>query len=162
MGGERGTRASELIRRELAKPKYADLASSKDWDALADALNAPTETMRDSVPRDVLQNALMQVPFGDTTLWFALRQIARNASHPANALADAVVHVVQESLLKSVNLDNPGVRRMIAQLRAAGFLTEEQEAAILALGDYPVSPAELLGLGKVTPLDVANAMAEVD
>lgn len=153
---------ADRIKQELTNSEYADLVAAQDYDAIAAMLNARTEIRRDSVPRDVLQNALMQIPFSGTTLWFALRQISQTPSHPASQLADAVVHVVQESLLKSINLDNPAVRQMIGQLRQAGFLTEEQESAIVALGDIPTSRAQILFGAEYSGEAIAEIMGWID
>lgn len=153
---------TETIRR-LAREigELGQAVAANEWERAADILNRRDRVRRDTVPRDVVQNALMQIPAGQATLWFALRAMARDPQHPAHQLADAVVHVVQESLLQSLNLDNPAVSGMMDKLQQAGLLTAEQRAAIHALGDHPASLAELEGLGSVSPQDVLNAVLEV-
>ena len=129
---------------------------------IAVMLNAPTRTVRDVVGKDVLQNALMQIPIAGDVLWFVLMDAAENNQSPLHALAKRVVFTVQESLLIGLNLDNPGIIAMMGALEQAGLLTAEQKASILSLGDKRISRAEEIGLGGVTPLDVSNALAEVD
>lgn len=147
--------------RELVRGDPA-LATSEDWGAVAAALNVRDRTRRVFVGRDAIQNALMQMPRpGGSSLWFALRAMARAGSDPRAPLADAVVHVVQESLISSVNLDNPAVVGMLDALVATGLATEAERTAIRALGEEVCSRAEAAGLPVLSALDVRNAMTEV-
>lgn len=147
----------QAVREELAKPEYADRIAAGDWEGIAREWNESQASYRDTVERDVLQNALMQIPAGPTTLWFALRAIARDPSHPLHQLADAVVYVVEGSLLKAINLDNPAVAAMLDQLQAAGLVTEAQKAAIRSLGDHTTTKARLIAGRPVEPVDLYNA-----
>lgn len=147
----------QAVREELAKPEYADRIAANDWEGIAGEWNGTPATYMDTVERDVLQNALMQIPAGQTTLWFALRAIARDPAHPLHQLADAVVYVVEGSLLKAINLNNPAVAAMLDQLQAAGLLTGEQKAAIRSLGDHSCTKAELIAGRTVEPVDLYNA-----
>lgn len=136
------------------------LAAAEDWEGVAAALNARDQVKRDGVTRDVLQNALMQVPYEGDLLWYRLREIQKTPADPRWQIADRVVYTVQESLLQGISFVNPGIVAMMDTMQAAGMLTAEQKAAINALGDRQVSRAELAGLPRLSGLDVFNAMTE--
>lgn len=144
-----------------ANAEAAKAKPFENWATIAAALNAKDQTRQDGATRDVLQNALMQIPYDGDTLWFKLRAIRKNEAHPMFQLADKIIHVALETEIKGVNFSNPGIVAMMDTLQAVGMLTAEQKASINALGTVSVSRAELAGLPNLQPQDVLNAMLEV-
>lgn len=150
------------IENDPAAMGYAPLVESADWDGVAALLNGKTQTVRDTIERDVLQNELFGIVVGGNPLWFILRAASKNPENPLYPLADPIVYTVSspECLLKAINLDNPGVVQMMDGLVDAGLITPEQRSHIAALGDYPASRADIIGVGSASALDCYNALKE--
>lgn len=138
------------IQNDPAAMGYAPLVEAKDWDGVAALLNGKTQTVRDTIERDVLQNELFGIVVGGNPLWFILRAAAKDPDNPLYPLADPIVYTISspECLLKAINLDNPGVVQMMDGLAQASLITAKQREHITSLGDYLVSRADIIGLNE--------------
>lgn len=135
---------------ELAKAEYEEL----DDQAAADALNAATVVVRRAVPtRDIFIAAMRN------GLILALRTVTLDSEQPAalRALAQTALDLTDQSVLDSVDMDDPASVALLGALEQYGLLSKEQAQMFAAMGDASISRVEQLGLGTVTAGDVGRA-----
>lgn len=147
------------LAQRLAEP---DVASLPDWQA-ADALNVPDVAngtrMRD-VPTSDVRGMLLA-----TGEWGAIVLLSRqtpSAQVPAEAVAAAITAIDTLSLTQTLEASKPAfsaaMEAMIAGLLAAGVLSAQTGATLLAMREAPLSWGEANGFpGGVTARDVGLA-----
>lgn len=143
------------LAEELAREEYKDL----DDQAAADALNAETVEVRRPVPtRDIFIAAMRM------GLIVTLRTVTLDAEMPAGlrALAQTALDLTDQTVLESVDMDDPASVSLLAGLMQYGLMTNEQVAAFVAMGTALASWAELHWEGVLAYWDVARARANHD
>ena len=142
----------QALAEELAKDEYKEL----DDQAAAEALNARTVAVRRAVPtRDIFIAAMR------SGLILALRTVTLDSAQPAGlrALAQTALDLTDQSVLDSVDMDDPASVALLGALEQYGLLSQEQAQMFAGMGDALTSRVEQLGLGTVTAGDVQSARA---
>ena len=151
----------ELLAVELGDdPLALGLAAASDA-AAADLLNATTRTVPRDIPLGEFQSELIRLG-----KWASLKAVA------AGPRPDGEAGALWDAIVGSIDLIMAGQATVIAMTRpqdaalvgaqldglvAAGMLSADDRAALLALGVQPGSRAQELGIGFVTPSDIAEA-----
>lgn len=148
----------DLLREELAKEAYKELAD----DAAADAINAKTiETVRNISTTELAawaaENGLM------ANLWAAERSPETPAAlYGVIKTLLAVLDRLDEWLVVDVSGNlTPAAAQMTAALMQAGLMTAEQAAELQEMATTERRWVEWTGLGDVAYWDVARARAGV-
>lgn len=122
-------------------------------------LNAETrDGWRDVAVGEVVGYALLNL------MWPGIEDLAGNVSADATArnVARSAIALLTNPAMQTVQLSDPTKRTALAQMLGvlvlAGAITQAQSDGVLALGRAKISRAQELGLGAVTPSDVADAM----
>lgn len=142
----------QLLAEELAKEQYKDL----DDQTAAEKLNAATmEVRRPVATRDIFIAAMRM------GLIVTLRTVTLDAEMPAalRALAQTALDLTDQTVLESVDMDDPASVSLLGALGQYGLMTEEQAAQFRAMATVLTSMAAQLQLGTVTAGDVQSARA---
>jgi hypothetical protein len=150
------------LARELADdPLGLGYAALSDAEA-ADALNAPSRPGRQVVRTvDVRRYVLLH------GIWPAVQAVAANAPDDFHrGTAVTILQTLAPNSFDEIRMDEPEIRAavsgMLDTMVAAGAMTAQHKADMMALGDATVSRAAELGLGPVHHLDVAEARRAPD
>lgn len=137
------------LKAELEAPAYTELDDS----AAAAALNDPVIAVRRRVAIERLQATAYE-----NGLYVNLNVVLTNAEAPTElkALCLSVKELVDARFV-DVDLDSPAAQQMFSTLVGVGIATVQQAAQVDALADAVVTRAAKIGLGYVTPGDVAIA-----
>ncbi len=142
----------QLLAEELAREEYKGL----DDQAAADALNAAMVEVRRPVPTRGIFIAAMR-----SGLILALRTVTLDSAQPAplRALAQTALDLTDQTVLDSVDMDDPASVALLGALEQYGLMSKEQSLAFVAMGTALTSRAEQLEVGTVTAGDVQRARA---
>lgn len=147
--------AAELAA-DPAKLGYAAM----DDTAVADALNAPTQTVTRGVPMtDVLRWAVSSGALLAVQTAAAGQGAGTNAT--ARTLATGALMMINLGAGTDLGIDDSEVAGMLTAMVQTGVITGAQRDALVARGTRHVSRADVLGLGDVTPGDVQRARGGV-
>ena len=126
----------------------AEAAAASDWSAVAELLNAPSITVRDSTP---LTYARIRREFGDNVrakVAGTLRAIAASENPLVGEIADAHSVMLNERVGLDVSSDDR--QAIIDQIAVVGGWSAEESAQIKSLGVRMQSLAEQDGLDSVS------------
>lgn len=136
-----------VLRAELDAGSY-----NADPQLAAEELNALTVVSYQEIVSGNLRGYLASI-----SKLFEIKQASENETHPLRDVALAVMLTMQPN--GGIDFSNPDNITMLSALKAGFGLTDEQEAAILALGQVMISKAQELNLGRVRAGDVEKARA---
>lgn len=143
---------------QLITTHAAEAAAASDWSAVAELLNAPSITVRDSTP---LTYARIRREFGDNVrakVAGTLRAIAASENPLAGEIADAHSVMLNERVGMDVSSDDR--QAIIDQIAVVGGWSAEESAQIKSLGVRMQSLAEQAGLDSVTAEQCQAAWTE--
>ena len=148
----------QVLRSELVDdPLGLNYQSMSDAQA-ADSLNTPNRPGKQAVAAsDVRMYVLLN------GLWPAIQNVAANSTDPVHkGTAITILQTLGAGSFDAIRMNIPeiaaGVAAMLQTMVAAGAITAENRAAMIAMGDALVSRADELGLGgPVHHLTVAEA-----
>ena len=133
----------EALATELAKPEYASMSDQQ----AADAINAKTVTLRQLVPTwQVKQYAIEQGIWPKIVL---IREDTEQSDLVLRGLCVSVVSWIDDPSIQTIGVDLPKVQEMLGGLVAYTIATQEQVAAIIAMGSVTVSWAAHNGISEV-------------
>ncbi len=133
----------ELLKVELAKPEYEGLSDQE----AANAINAKTVTVRKPVPTwQVMQYAIEQGIWPKIVL---IREDTEQADLVLRGLCISAVSWIDNPRIQTIDVDLPKVQEMLGGLVAYTIATQEQAAAIVAMGSVTVSWAAHNGISEV-------------
>jgi len=131
------------LATELAKPEYAGLTDQQ----AADAINEKTITLRQLVPTwQVKQYAIEQGIWPRIVL---IREDSDQSDLVLRGLCISVISWIDDPSIQTIDVDLPKVQEMLGGLVAYTIATQEQAAAIIAMGSVTVPWAEHNGIGEV-------------
>lgn len=131
---------------------YAALLAEGRDNAVADLLNAKTIAAR----RFVLVRDELLPWLGNSGVRVAMEFAAFNPATAENWELRAALSATEKLLAEHqwIDLDGAVAQQMVGMFRLAGIITEEQEAALMALADTHISRAEQLwGVGAAVSTD---------
>lgn len=133
----------EALATELAKPEYASMSDQQ----AADAINAKTVTLRQLVPTwQVKQYAIEQGIWPKIVL---IREDTEQSDLVLRGLCVSVVSWIDDPSIQTIDVDLPKVQEMLGGLVAYAIATQEQAAAIIAMGSVTVPWTTHNGIGEV-------------
>ena len=131
------------LATELAKPEYALMSDQE----AADAINAKTVTLRQLVPTwRVKQYAIEQGIWPKIVL---VREDNEQSDLVLRGLCISVVSWIDDPSIETIDVDLPKVQEMLGGLVAYTIATQEQAAAIVAMGSVTVPWTTHNGIGQV-------------
>jgi len=131
------------LATELAKPEYAGLSDQQ----AADAINEKTITLRQLVPTwQVKQYAIEQGIWPRIVL---IREDSDQSDLVLRGLCISVISWIDDPSIQTIDVDLPKVQEMLGGLVAYTIATQEQAAAIVAMGSVTVSWAAHNGISEV-------------
>jgi len=131
------------LATELAKPEYAGLSDQQ----AADAINEKTITLRQLVPTwQVKQYAIEQGIWPRIVL---IREDSDQSDLVLRGLCISVISWIDDPSIQTIDVDLPKVQEMLGGLVAYTIATQEQAAAIIAMGSVTVSWAAHNGISEV-------------
>ena len=133
----------QALATELAKPEYASMTDQE----AADAINEKTVTLRHLVPTwQVKQYAIEQ------GIWPRIVLVREDSSEPDSLLRGLCISVVSwidDPSIETIDVDLPKVQEMLGGLVAYTIATQEQAAAIVAMGSVTVPWTHHFSIGEV-------------
>ena len=135
---------------ELRKPEYTSL----DDQQAADAVNAKTVTYRRPASSADVKAAAIRAGY-----WADIDVGCDSPDVPTRRLCRNIRGWLEDCAgkLPTLDMDNPSTIAMLAALVDKQFITQENKAELLALGDAMQSWAESVGIGTVGIGAVRNA-----
>lgn len=137
----------QTLKAELDAGSY-----NADPQLAADELNALTVTSYKEIVSGELRGYLASIG-----KLFEINEASKDAQSGYKDIALAVMLTLQPG--GGIDFSIPENIAMLSALKLAFSLTDEQEAAILALGQIQISRAQEIGLGRVRAGDVEKARA---
>jgi len=100
-------------------------------------------------------------------IWPAIQAVASGSADPVHrGTAVTILQTLAPNSFDEIRMNEPEIRAavsgMLDTMVAAGAMTAQHKADMMALGDASVSRAAELGLGPVHHLDVAEARRGAD
>ena len=147
------------LAEEIGKRKYDGLTENE----IAQKINARTEEAYGDVSnQDVLRElpAMSNPKISNGFVWDIVKAAANYSGQDplklaAKDIASRLIFTFETRL--PVNMGGESFSALSAAAIQAGFFTQEQLSKLKNLGKTTTSKATLLGLGRVTPDDVAEA-----
>lgn len=122
--------AAEIRGAIAASPGLLALQAAGDTQGIADALSiGRTKTVKVAI-------ADLQAYLQTTGIWWAIKTVAADAAHPAQAAAIAVVDVAG-ARYENIDMSLPVVSQMLGGLVATGVIGADHQDAMVALGVVP-------------------------
>lgn len=141
----------EILNGPLAAT-LAPLVLAQDYVSISAILNAQNVTI--NVPVAVEAFVLGAA---DTGIRATIQDKAADVSSPLRSSALSLLDLCQGSWDKVLDFSNPPNQTMMEAWVAAGAMTSEQEAQLLALATTNISRAQQIGI-QATPLDVERVL----
>lgn len=148
-----------LILKELENPEYANLSDAE----AAQKINKEDQvTYGDADNIDVLRElpAMSNANYNGAFVWDIVKTAASYSGQNAAALAakDVASRLIFTFETKlPIGMGGKSFETLSAAAVQAGFFTQEQLLILKNLGKTTTSRAKILGLGKISPDDVAKA-----
>ena len=133
----------QALATELAKPEYASMSDQE----AADAINTKTVTLRQLVPTwQVKQYAIEQGIWPKIVL---IREDTEQSDLVLRGLCISVISWIDDPSIQTIDVDLSKVQEMLGGLVAYTIATQEQAAAIIAMGSVTVPWVTHNGIGEV-------------
>jgi hypothetical protein len=147
---------AEIQSGPLASELAPHIASGNDQ-AIADRLNAQTVSRAVRAPMVSVLRHLV-----DQDKWLAIvDKAAESGTNAAKTAARRLLEIARIAAAipeATIDVNAPGVQTGLNALVSVGTITAADQTAIIAFGTELAARVDILGLGRVTPTDVAIAL----
>lgn len=137
----------QILKAELDAGSY-----SPDPQVAANEINAPNITAYKEIASGTIRGYLAAIK-----KLFEIKAASEDPSHLLKDEALAVMLTMQPG--GGIDFSDPVNIALLSTLKAGFSMTDEQEQAILSLGQITISKADSLELGKVRAADIEKARA---
>ena len=142
-----------ILSDELSKPQYAGLTDQQ----AAGAINAKTVNVEQTVAIHKLKEYAIV-----NGIWPKLKAGQASSNQQVAALCVSVLDWVDDPRISTLDVNKPEVQAMLDGLVAAGIMTANNKAEVIAMGSKVVSWTSQNGLPEIGIGLIINARKEIE